>query len=84
MLDLMKLQYREEHEQDDAVRVAIRRLNAAVRYLMNDRKEVQVAKEEVKLAAEYLIEKSGSPDRTKHKLITESIGKMKEVTELES
>lgn len=83
ILDLMQMQYREKHEEDDEViGIAIRRLNTAIRWLMNKDKELSAAEQEVKLASEHLDEKKSKvADKGRRKLIYECSEKMKELIE---
>jgi len=54
LLDLMQIQIRKEPAQKEMLAIAIRRLNTAVRYLMNKDKTTEAARQEVRLAFEYL------------------------------
>ena len=54
LLDLMQIQIRKEPAQKEMLAIAIRRLNTAVRYLMNKEKTAEAARQEVRLAFEYL------------------------------
>jgi len=55
MLELMHIHYREEPEEGSEVpRSSIYRLSTAIRYLMDERRELMAAKREVRLASEEM------------------------------
>ncbi len=83
LLDLMQTYYRGRREEDDeTVGVAIRRLNTAMRYLMNKDKGLEAARQEVQLASEYLSEqKSRVVDERKRELAHKCSERMKEFIE---
>lgn len=58
LLDLMQLHYGGRHDRNgEVIGAATRRLKAAIRYLMNEDKELEAAEREVQLASEHLSEK---------------------------
>lgn len=83
LLDLMQAYYRERcEESDEVVGVAIRRLNTAMRYLMNKDKSLEAARQEVQLASEYLGERmSLVVDERTRELVRRCSERMKEFIE---
>ena len=83
LLDLMQAYYQGKREEDDEViGGSIRRLNTAVRYLMNKDREVEAAKQELQLASEHLSEKKSRVlGERKRQLVNECSERMKELIE---
>jgi len=69
MLDLMKGRDRTRQREDEAIGIVIRRLNTAIRFLMNESKEVNAACQELQLAYDHLDEiKSKTAEEAKREL----------------
>jgi len=81
MLDLMQIHYGEAAREDAAtVAPAIYRLSAAIRYLMDERRGIDAAEREMRLASEHLETKLGGvADEALRELMDESIKRIKEV-----
>jgi len=69
MLDLMKGRDRTRQRGDEAIGIVIRRLNTAIRFLMNESKELNAACQELQLAYDHLDEiKSKIAEEAKREL----------------
>jgi len=81
LLDLMQAYYQGTwKENKEAVGSAIRRLNTAMRYLMNKDKSLEVVEQEVQLASEHLSGKmSQVVDERKSELVDKCTERMKEL-----
>jgi hypothetical protein len=82
VLDLLKSERREDHDEDGIVGNIIRRLNTAIRLLINEKKPLDVAREEIKLTAEYLDQaKNKVTETSKQKLLGECSARIHELME---
>jgi len=81
LLDLMQAYYQRGREgNDEVVGPAIRRLNTAMRYLMNKDKPLEATRQEVQLASEHLSGKmSQVVDERKRGLLDKCTERMKEL-----
>jgi len=82
LLDLMQIQIRKEPAKKEMLVIAIRRLNTAMRYLMNKDKTVEAARQEVRLALECLMgSESKVSDEGNRRLVHQFGERMKELIE---
>lgn len=82
VLDLIKFKQREDHDEGDIIGSVISRLNTAIRLLMNEKKTVDAAKQEVRSAGEYLDQaKNKVAEKEKQKLISECRKRIDELIE---
>lgn len=83
LLDLMQAYYQGRREESDEVLgIAIRRLNATIRHLMNKDREIEATKQEMQLISEHLSEKKSKiVDERKRELVRDCGERMKELAE---